>query len=63
MGYDDIECLFCYTSSSGNNITDECIDICFSCLEKHIGSHITGRVIHIFSGDNVTRKNKLFCMS
>jgi len=49
MGYDDCECLFCYTRNCGNEITDDIIEICFSCLEKHIGKNITGRVLNIFS--------------
>jgi hypothetical protein len=56
MGYDDNECLFCYTSGNGNEITDKDIDICFTCLEKHIGSQITGRVLYIFCGDIVRTK-------
>ena len=49
MGYDECECLFCYTRGGGNEITDDTIEMCFSCLEKHIGDRITGRVLNIFS--------------
>jgi len=50
MGYDDNECLFCYTHMHGNEITDNEITICVTCLENHIGTNITGRVLSAFSG-------------
>ena len=49
MGYDEIECIFCYTCGGGNEITDNEIEICFTCLEKHAGKRITGRVLAVFS--------------
>lgn len=56
MGYDTNECLFCYTSGGGNEPTEDCIDICFTCLEEHIGSRITGRVLQIFEEYIVSSK-------
>jgi len=70
MGYDECECLFCYTQDGGNETTEHSIEICFSCLEKHIGDRITGRVLNIFAqyivSSNVTcsvckEEKKLTC--
>ena len=55
MGYDhDCECFFCYTRNCGNEITDNEIYICFTCLEEHAGKQITGRVLAVFRDLNMS---------
>ena len=61
MGYDVIECLFCYTRNGGNNYTENRVDICFVCLEERIGKRITGRVLDIFQEDIITGGNCSVC--
>ena len=49
MGYDEIECFFCYICHGWNEITDNEIEVCFTCIEKYAGKRITGRLLNVFT--------------
>lgn len=48
MGYDSNECIFCYTNGLGNSSCDKSTTICFKCIDKHIGTNFTSRVVDAF---------------
>ena len=51
MGYDEDECLICYTLGGGNNPADGDMYICLTCFGEEFTKGCVGRVAYILNHD------------